>query len=89
VDNHIISRGSIIDGAGLGSAGGLEEIGELRDIDTTAFTDDAGIEGLMPGGEDALEVPVAVESRIYCDYYDTFGSFTDLHLLYSISHAFY
>jgi hypothetical protein len=76
VDKDIISRGAIVAGIGFGSTGSLEEIGELRDIDTTAFTDDAGVDS-----EDALEVPLAIEPGIYRDYYDTFGSLTSLHLL--------
>jgi hypothetical protein len=77
-DNDILLSSAIVEGAAFESPGGLEElrehreeIGELRHTDTTAFTDKAGVDGFMPGGEDTLEVPLTVEPSIYRDYYDT------------------
>jgi hypothetical protein len=61
----------------------LKGIGTLRDeveTDTAAFTDDAGVDGISPGDEEAIEVPVAIESCIYHDYYDIFGMFSPLYL---------
>jgi hypothetical protein len=58
----------------VGAAGDLEDVGELRDeidVEIPTFADDAGIE--------ALVAPVAVQSGIYHDYYDTYGALAVLY----------
>jgi hypothetical protein len=75
-----VSRDAAVDSATLGAAGPLEIVGELRDEVnfTAAFTDDAGVNGIRPGDEEAIEpiaAPVAIDPDIYRDYYDIFGAF--------------
>jgi hypothetical protein len=87
VTNDVVSRGATVDGAALEASGALQEIGELRDdveIDIAVLTDDAGVDGICPGDEDAnkdTKAPVATDSGIYCDYYDVFGEFSFLYFL--------
>jgi hypothetical protein len=80
VADEAVSRGAAIESAALGAAGVPEIVGELRDeVDFTApFTEDAGVDCISPGDEDANNVigaMVAVDSAIYRDYYDGFGAF--------------
>ena len=70
VDNDAGLRGAAVNGAALGAAEDLEMVGELRDTDNAAFTDDAGVVDPIPGGEEAMEAPAAVDPDIYRDYYD-------------------
>jgi hypothetical protein len=67
-----VSRGTV--GGAASEAGVLEAVEELKEdvelggaIDAAGFTDDASLNAIGP--------PVALDSSVYSDYYDSFGAF--------------
>jgi hypothetical protein len=56
----------------VGVAGPSEDVGELTD-NADALIDDAHIGSISLGNEEAVEALVAIDSDVYCDYYNIFG----------------